>query len=241
MSDFSDSAANVSEVWLEISIKFDRFRYQILLTSDTEAFAWLFDFCESTSKQLSAQKDFCSRWSPVLIEWNISTKKQFALKKTIMHTKRAFQFTLVLNKTSKWQEYLYEHSSHAPFRAPRLTPHLQLLTTTPLSNAPSTKSVNPDDDMCHFCYLKSFSTQSWQCLSPSVLSNRLCICFCENNDNVNKVQGINYCPFQSSIHKSSGLFYNLQRRRIALAIFLFTSHHNPTVCHKSWTYQDLTS
>ena len=49
MSDFSDSAANVSEVWLEISIKFDRFRYQMLITSDTEAFAWLFDFCESTS------------------------------------------------------------------------------------------------------------------------------------------------------------------------------------------------
>ena len=118
-------------------------------------------------------------------------------------------------------------------------PHLQLLTTTPLSNAPSTKSVTLDDDMCHFCYLKSFSTQTRQCLSPSVLSNRLCICFCDNNHNVNKVQGINNCPFPSSIHKSSGLFYSLQRRMIALAISFITSHHNPSVCQflrrlKTW-------
>ena len=104
MYDFSDSAANVSEMWLEISIKFDRFRYKMLITSDTEAFAWLFDFCESTSKQLPAQKDFCNPWSPVLFEWNISTKKQFALKKTIMHTTRSFHFTLALNKTWKWRE-----------------------------------------------------------------------------------------------------------------------------------------
>ena len=89
-----------------------------------------------------------------------------------------------------------------PFEAPRSMPHLHLATTAPVSNAPSTNSATPNDAMCHFCYLKSFPSQSRQCLSSSVLGNRVCVCS-YNNDNLNNLQSNNNCPSPSSTDKSS--------------------------------------
>ena len=94
-----------------------------------------------------------------------------------------------------------------PFEAPRSMPQLHLATTVPVTNAPSTKSPTPNDAFCHFCYLKSFPGQSnGQCVSSSMLGNRVCVCTYNNNDitnNNNKAQGSNNCPSPSSTEKSS--------------------------------------